>query len=266
MRTLVMLGMVIAGAATAVLAGVGIGAVERSAAPRGAQAADDPTPDPSSDGPRALEEYAFWGHDRHGAPLRWDACTPIEFVLSARNAPEHAHADLMTALDRTAAASGLELRFAGWTDERPSADRPLVERTTDGWRWKPVLVAWALPQETDLPLARSDRGVAVPVAVRDGDREAFVTGQIVINAARTDLVAGFADRSDSVGATLLHEIGHVLGLAHVRDRRQIMSGEPGFGPVEFGAGDLAGLNAIGSTAGCNPAPSPSAGRGLTTTR
>ena len=207
--------------------------------------------------------FALWGTDGAGGPLRWDACAPVTFVLSTVDAPPHAEADVRTALTMLAEASGLELVLEGPTDERPDARRPLVERSGGGWRWRPVLIAWARPGATDLPLTPLDRGVAVPVAVRDGEHEGLVTGQVVINAARTDLVAGFGDRSDAVGATLLHELGHVLGLDHVDDVTQLMSEDPGSGPVRFGDGDLAGLRAIGAAAGCRPAPAPESGRGLT---
>ncbi len=212
-------------------------------------------------GPPEEDGFALWARDGAGLPLRWDACAPVPFLLSLP-APDHAEDDLREALAVLAEASGLELVLLGATEERPTADRALVEDTPEGWRWRPVLVAWEHPARTALPLDVHDRGVAVPVAVRDGDRETFVTGQVLINAARTDLRPGFGDRSDAVGATLLHEIAHVLGLAHVDDPTQIMSQSPGSGPVLLGAGDLAGLRAVGAAAGCRPAPDPAAGRGL----
>ena len=208
------------------------------------------------------EGFALWGTDRTGGPLRWDACAPVLFVLSTVDAPPSAADDVQQALDMLAAASGLSLVLDGTSDERAHTGRPLVERDGEGWRWMPVLIAWAGPDATDLPLTALDRGLAVPVAVRDGDREGLVTGQVVINASRTDLVPGFGDRSDAVGATLLHELGHVLGLDHVDDIAQVMSEDPGSGPVRFGDGDLAGLRAVGADAGCNPAPAPESGRGL----
>jgi hypothetical protein len=226
-------------------------------------------PSGSSPGPVQAHRdgsFALWGDDHRGAPLRWDACATVAFALSTAAAPEHAERDLVAALAGLAEASGLDLRLTGTTDERPTRSRPLVELDGETWRWRPVLVAWASPGETDIPLTAADRGVALPVAVRDGDREAFVTGQVVINAQRRDLVAGFGDRSDAVGATLLHEIGHVLGLAHVDDTTQLMSEDPGSGPVVLGVGDRAGLRAIGAAAGCSPAPSPEVGRGLVADR
>jgi hypothetical protein len=258
---LILTALLLAGAVTALIA-VAVVRGEDSAAP-------DPGPDIGTMPPVASQRaagHAFWGTDHRGGPLRWDACAPVEFVLNQDVAPDHAEDDLRAALAMLADASGLDLVLSGTTAERPDLGRPLVEPSGEGWRWRPVLVAWASPGTTDIPMDDLDRGVALPVAVRDGQREAFVTGQVLINASRTDLVAGFGDRSVSVGATLVHEIGHILGLDHVDDLRQMMSAEPGRGPVTFGPGDLAGLRAIGAAAGCNPAPPPSAGRGLRVTR
>jgi hypothetical protein len=207
--------------------------------------------------------YAFWEIDHRGGPLRWDACTPIGFVLNTHGAHGDAERDVRAALSVLADAAGLELVLHGPTDERPSSSRPLVEPDGSGWRWRPVLIAWAEPGEGDLPLTSLDRGIALPVAVHAEDREAYVTGQVIINAARTDLLAGFGDRSTAVGATLIHELAHLLGLDHVDDPTQVMWVDPGSGPVVLGSGDLAGLERLGRASGCNPAPSAESGRGLT---
>ena len=258
--SLIAIGLFVAGTLMAAIAWSslttsGLPTADEVPARPAAAAAPAAAPDPS-------REFAVWGLDHREAPLRWDACEPILFVLSEQDAPDHAVRDLTAALMLLREATGLDLQLLGTTDERPQVDRPLVEDAGAGWQWRPVLVAWAQPGEGDVALTALDRGVALPVSVRDGEHEAYVTGQVVLNAARTDLIDGFADRRDAIGATLLHELGHLLGLAHVEDVSQLMSTDPGSGPVVLGAGDLAGLRAIGAQSGCNPAPPAEAGRGL----
>lgn len=245
------------------LGGVGLAAVASTLLLRGlgpepvppAPVAASPPP-VAAPGPGEGADWAVWGVDAAGAPLRWDACAPVRFVWRPEGAPAGAEEDLRAALALLATASGLDLRLDGITDEAPATDRPLVVRTDAGWRWAPVLVAWAEPGTDGPPLGPHDRGVAEPVAVRDGDRHGLVTGQVVLNALRTDLRPGFGDRADAWGATLVHELAHVLGLAHVADPTQLMAAAPGRGPVRLGAGDRAGLAAVGAAAGCRPAPEP----------
>lgn len=50
---------------------------------------------------------------------------------------------------------------------------------------------------------------------------------------------------------ILHEIGHGVGLAHFfADTAQIMSYGPSVNVDRFAAGDLAGLQRLGRSAGC----------------
>lgn len=199
--------------------------------------------------------HAFFGHNHDGSPIRWDPCGPIEFVLDPTGGPDGWETVFADALARVSEASGLTMVVTGQVSERPSADRSL----TDNTGWLPVLVAWAPPQATGLPTHPSDRAVAVPVAVGSVGERTFVTGQIVFNPDRADphgwapLSLDFVDRSGSWGATMLHKLGHLLGLAHVDDPAQLMHVHPGTGPVTFGAGDRAGLEKIG-TGGCRPTP------------
>jgi hypothetical protein len=73
---------------------------------------------------------------------------------------------------------------------------------------------------------------------------------------RDDLAPGFDDRATSWGSTILHELGHLVGLGHVDDRGELMAVTPGEGPVRFGPGDLRGLAAIGADHGCVDVPRP----------
>lgn len=225
------------------------GPVAPSATDPGGAVATAPTR-ASTDAP-----YALWGTNPDGTPVRWDPCTPITWVIDDSMAPAGARELVSLAVARIAAATGLEFVHGGIVREDPSRGRSLVVDGPDGRSWAPVLVTWVPGGSTDLPLGDRERGVAVPVAVRDGGPRVFVTGQVVLNSDRR-LLPGFEDRHASWGAVVLHELAHLVGLDHVDDPAQLMHPAPGFGPVELAAGDLAGLAAVGADGGCLPQPEP----------
>lgn len=201
------------------------------------------------------EGWAAWGINPDGTPVRWNPCEPIRWTLDPDHAPERGREALSLAMARITAESGLQFEFTGMTDEQPRSDRPLVVDGPEGRRWAPVLVSWVPADSIDLPLSDMERGVAVPVAVREDGRQVFVTGQVVLNADKT-LLPMFEDRHASWGAVLLHELGHLVGLDHVDDPRQLMAPTPGFGEVRFGEGDRTGLQAVGAEGDCLPVPEP----------
>ena len=209
----------------------------------------------------SAEPFAVWDRRDDGTPVRWDPCGPIRIVVSGSDQPagvsiDELRADVGAAVTDLRDASGLDLRVVGTTDERPSPDRSTTARSDDGDEvWAPVLVGWARPDD-GLPLRDTDRAVAVPVAVAADGGRVYVTGQVVLNADRTDLVPGRADRATSWGATIQHELAHIVGLAHVDDPAELLSVHPGDGPVAFGPGDLEGLAAVGDDGTCLDVPAP----------
>jgi hypothetical protein len=199
------------------------------------------------------EGWSPWAVNDDGTPVRWDPCRPIELVVNPVGTYPGFADDLEAALADVAEASGLELTVTGEVDETPAADRDLHQVERYGDRWAPVLVAAAEPDDNDLPLRDTDRAIAVPVAVGAPGEQVFVSGQIVLNRERDDVLAGDGDRAASWGAILRHELGHLLGLDHVDDPDQLMYAHPVPGEVALGEGDRRGLATLGS-GGCVEVP------------
>lgn len=229
--------------------------VAASGATEGAGGDDAGTPAPqvSTDGEGVVRTddggvYAVWDREPDGTPVRWDPCGTIRWVLEAEGAPPEARRLVSRAMAIVSEAAGVPFEYVGTTDEVPSSERSLVADGPAGPDWAPVLVSWSTPDEVDLPMSDATLGLAVPVAVRDGDdQRVFVTGQLVLNAERTgSLLDGFQDRHATWGGVLVHEVAHLLGLAHVDAPTELLHPSPGFGPVELGPGDRAGLQELGS--------------------
>ena len=208
--------------------------------------------------PGATYSYAWVNKD--GTPVRWNPCRPIHWVSNPAGAPPGAREDLVAAMTRISAASGLTFVHDGDVDEAPSHDRAAVQRSRYGDGWAPLLISWARldgPLGASLQADPSTVGVASPVAIaKPGEPGVLVSGQIVLES---DVVVspGFLT-TRSQGAVMLHELAHVLGLGHTTDNAQLLyeGGEPIAGSGELGPGDRAGLASVGRAAGCLETPHP----------
>lgn len=191
------------------------------------------------------------------SPATWDPCRPIHYVTTG-TAPAGAHSLLTSALARVSVVTGFQFIDDGQTDEFPLANRPAYQPDRYGGRWAPLLVAWTNPQQVpELAGKVIGLGGGSSVTARTG-RRTIVSGILFLDApqfAHDLAAAGAAQRSEEVRrqlrAVVLHEAGHLLGLAHVADPKQIMYPEAGLQVVDYGPGDLRGLNRLASGA-CAP--------------
>lgn len=185
--------------------------------------------------------YAFMRTRENGQPVRWSTCRPIRYVVRPAQEPEGGRELLREAVDRIAEATGLEFSFAGPTDEAPRSNRPPYHPGRYGDGWSPVLVAWSGPDELGRLQGRR-AGFGGPVQVSGtGRAPRYVSGIVALDA---DQLSSMDE--ESTRAVILHELAHVVGLAHVDDRGQLMH------PVQYGRqvtslqqGDLAGLQVLG---------------------
>jgi hypothetical protein len=183
-------------------------------------------------------------------PVAYDPCRPVHYVIRPANQPLGGDQLVHDAVARISQVTGLQFVYDGVTDEAPSDSRDAVQEDRYGDRWAPVLVSWeTVAEQPDFAADVAGLGGSQAVSVGDGP-DVFVTGTVELDAA------GFADVLTWPGGTgiaraiVLHELGHVVGLDHVDDPRQLMYASAS-DVLDFADGDLAGLARLGSGA-CAP--------------
>ncbi len=176
------------------------------------------------------------------APVTWNRCQPIGVTVNLGSAPASELTLVQTALDRAKAATGLDIRYLGPTDEVPRTTSPAW---ANGAR---IVLAITDPSGTDYPLGNGVVGYGGYSYQYSNRDPAFATyGYVVVDSATLTSLSGGADGLRSV--LYLHELGHALGLAHVTDTLQVMypSLNSAQLPAGYGAGDLNGLKVLGAS-------------------
>jgi Matrixin/Protein of unknown function (DUF2510) len=180
-----------------------------------------------------------------GTPVAFDPCRPVHYVVNGAGAPTDGLALIKSALARVQTATGLQFVYDGPTAETPAKDRVAYQpERYDKSRWAPILIAWG--QESTYPsLAGYMAGVTTPrPEYANSDQLELVTGQVVFDREQLS-IAAVHDRGE-VRAVMLHEFGHVVGLDHTADRRELMYSEAQFNVRDYGPGDLRGLAQLGT--------------------
>jgi hypothetical protein len=217
---------------------------------------------PYTPGSSSSAMYSWMVTNNDGTPVRYNPCQTLHYVVNLSEAPAHALSDVQAAIGRVSAATGVSFAYDGTTSELPSTNRAAFQPSTYGSRWVPILLAWEQPGQTDfLSTGAVGDGGSTYVSTTSPGQSAYVTGQAAFDASRA-LPDGFDD-SVAWGPILLHEIGHIMGIAHVNDQSQLMyptihSG----GPRAYAEGDRAGLRVAGAASGCLSPPQPSTTAGV----
>lgn len=180
--------------------------------------------------------YAFITKEPSGLPYSWDACKPIRYVVNPDAAPENWEDLVEDAVSAVEEASGFDLEAEG-TSKDSSSDR----RQADARLGLPVLIDWATPEE--VPTLEGDTvGIGGSSSVTRNGETRFVTGVVVLDEEEYDRMQRTGqDRAATL--ILAHELGHVLGLDHYDDPKQLMN--PSYvGQRGFGDGDRAGFEEL----------------------
>jgi hypothetical protein len=190
-------------------------------------------------------ESRFSYRQPDGSPVTFSPCRPIHYAVRPDHAPANGDRMISAAVAEVSRATGLRFVNDGRTSEQVVQDRRPYQPDRYGNRWAPVLIAWVTDEE-DPDFGVDVAGTAGPQRVgRPDGASTYVTGEVHLDPQALDAMARTAGEP-LARAVILHELAHLVGLAHVKDPTQIMFPRVQKGVVAFGAGDLRGLAALGS--------------------
>jgi hypothetical protein len=213
------------------------------APPPGLEEQDEPLGEPQKPAV-ASDSYKFLATNEDGSPVGYSPCRPLHYVVNAALAPPGAERLVEDAIRTVSLATGITFINDGATTEAPAQTRAPYQKEAYGDRWAPLLIAWTTPEQApQLKGPVIGTGGSTHFSYGDGPKS-FVTGSLELDAPQITEELSRADGAAYATAVILHELGHVMGLEHVDDPRQLMYPEIG-APDGLAAGDLNGLQALG---------------------
>jgi len=219
--------------------------------PRGVEAAGSPLgAPPSAPNSQSFELYPTPSGSSQPF-VAYDPCRPIHYVVRPDNAPRASDKLVREAIAEVSAATGLQFIYDGPTDEAFAPQgRERFQPDRYGRKWAPVLVTWSDPGEVP-GLAGAVGGLGgSSYAKAEGTPYVLVAGQIALDTPAMLDALQHPEGPELVRAVIIHELGHVLGLAHVDDPSQLMHGDAN-NVTRLADGDRAGLALLG-TGACVP--------------
>lgn len=176
-------------------------------------------------------------------PVRWSPCRPIHYVVRQANSPANGQRMIEDAIARLATVTGFRFVNDGSTDEAPRNDRRPYQKDRYGDRWAPVLFVWATPNEVpDFGVDIAGEATSQRVQSSSGDF-VYVTGTVALDPRKLTQDTRRYGEAEA-RSIILHELGHLVGLEHVNDARQVMFPRARLGVTEYQPGDLAGLHEL----------------------
>lgn len=195
-----------------------------------------PPPVPETGG-----SFAFAATQPDGSAVAYDPCKPIEYVVNDALAPPGSEGLLHSAISEISAATGLVFEYVGASTDVPTQADGVGASDRD-----PALLAWTTPAEvSDLAGRVAGVGGSATAPDRYSGRSQYVTGIVALDAPQLARVLRRENGDAQVRAIIVHELAHLVGLAHVDDPHELMYGD-NVGTTELGTGDRRGLAALGS--------------------
>jgi hypothetical protein len=214
-----------------------------------------PPSEPRTDRPQEGTDYTFIDESLVGGPVRWDPCETITYAFDLRQAPTYASTDAREAFVRLADATSLtftETRFG--VDSIGELFDRMREREQGSEDPGPDIVLVWTTHAKYVRLRDAHhlgRSIATAFSFWTPGLQRRMVGSVVLLDAATTAPGGWAGWW-SHGPTVLHELGHAVGLGHVDDPQEIMyeGRHPDLGQTDWGRGDLVGLAKLGRAGTC----------------
>lgn len=140
------------------------------------------------------------------------------------------------------ALTGLEFEYGGASSARPRWEGRIFAGGTQ--QVGSVLISWADADE--VPALRGEIA-GIGGAARGGTGAhptRLVFGGVTLDVDSFEQLASRPDGSAQQRAIVLHELGHLVGLAHVDEPTELMY-DGNVGQLDFGPGDRQGLAVLG---------------------
>jgi hypothetical protein len=189
-------------------------------------------------GPPPTPPFAF-SHLLNAEPTRWNPCAPIHYLVNMGGYSDNFRPVIAEAVERLEAATGLLLIPVGDTTYMPTSTNQSQLTAVGG----ELVIALGDELQTDL-VPGSILGRAFILYFTS-----IIRASVVIDVGAVGSNPPWS--SLGVGAVLMHELGHAVGLDHVGDSSQLMNAVASSnGPTTYGAGDLTGLWQVGAASGC----------------
>lgn len=187
-------------------------------------------------------EHKFLFPGGAGGPARWNPCRPIRYVINPAGAPPGGTELIQEGVAVVSALTGLEFEYGGSSSARPEWEGRILAGGTR--QVGSVLISWADADE--VPALRGDVagiGGAAPGGLGDQPTR-LIFGGVTLDVDSFAQLASRPEGRAQQRAIVLHELGHLVGLAHVDDPSELMY-DGNVGLLDFGPGDREGLAALG---------------------
>ena len=180
--------------------------------------------------------------------VRWNPCQAIHWKFRSSGAPSGGFNVVKAAVARVAYLTGTRWVYDGTVTTHPSSKWLPTSTTTI----RPVLIGWTRGKYSDLLAGQAASVLGVT-------RTAYFTSTVNgTRVAATKAAVIALDNTNSLpmtGAvswksTMLHELGHLMGMDHVGTTSQMMYPVLQRSHTDFQSGDRTGLSKVGRNAGC----------------